>query len=336
VKVHALAADVARGVSPAAQKRLEKLRGPDSDNPTVREFCDRYLREQVDGRLKRPDNVRAYIERDICPALGKKLLKDVKLPDVRNMIHRHSKLGHVRTALYLRSSLKGIFDYAIELQLVDGNPARDVAPKYLGETKARTRALNPKELRVFLRTLDLAAINPQLRLALRMILLTLVRKSELLQARWSDVNLDAGIWAIAAAHTKTGKEHIVYLSTQVAEMFRELQVLACGSEFVLPGRNSIGRPICVSTLNAALDQIDFGIPSFHIHDMRRTGSTILHDKGFPSDAIELCLGHAIGGVKGIYNRASYAAERRKMLQWWSDYIDNLVNESNVLVGNFGA
>jgi integrase len=81
--------------------------------------------------------------------------------------------------------------------------------------------------------------------------------------------------------------------------------------------------------------VSFGIKPFTIHDMRRTSSTLLHEKGYPSDVIEKALNHTIGGVRGVYNRAEYADQRKKMLQFWADYIDSLASERKVLIGNFG-
>ena len=88
-------------------------------------------------------------------------------------------------------------------------------------------------------------------------------------------------------------------------------------------------------MNQAMGSITFEIPSFTIHDLRRTGSTLLHEKGFASDVIEKALNHTIGGVRGVYNRAEYAEQRRPMLQFWADYVEGLASEKKVLVGNFG-
>ncbi len=79
--------------------------------------------------------------------------------------------------------------------------------------------------------------------------------------------------------------------------------------------------------------MSFAIPPFTIHDMRRTGSTLLHEKGFPSDVIEKALNHTIGGVREVYNRAKYSDQRRKMLQFWADYVEGLASEKKILVGN---
>jgi integrase len=87
-----------------------------------------------------------------------------------------------------------------------------------------------------------------------------------------------------------------------------------------------------SSLNWALWQVTrkredgpplLDIPHFTLHDFRRTGSTLLHENGYASDVIEKALGHTVGGVKGIYNKATYIEQRREMLQFWANYLDGL-------------
>ena len=328
-----LAQKVVSGKSPAKEKTL--ARTGLSTNPTVQAFCDRFYSEQVERKLKNPSEVRRYLDVEICPPLGERLLKDVGVLDCQRLIYAKRDKGRITTALHLRAVLKSVFDYALELQLVTANPATQCATKYIGKTKKRTRALKPNEIRVFLRTVYASRIQQQFKLALHIGLATLTRKSELRLAEWKDVNLDAGEWFIPAANTKNNTDHIVYLSTQTASMFRELQVFACESKFVLPGRRP-HKPLNATTLNGALARLTFDFPPFTIHDLRRTASTLLHDHNFLPDAIEVALGHKIPGMRGVYNVAEYAAERKRMLQWWSDYVDALVAGAKVIEGNFGA
>jgi len=329
-----LAQLVATGKSPAQEKKL--ARGGRRSDPTLREFGDRYYNEQVAPNRKDPSEVRRYLDNEIYPSLGDSPLKDVGVLDCQRLIYRKRDKGRIITALHMRAILKQMFDYALELQLVNFNPASQCSTKYIGRTRKRTRALSPNEIRVFLRTLEAADIQRSFKLALNITLLTLTRKSELRLAEWKDVNLEAGEWFIPPQNTKTNTEHVVHLSSQVAEMFRELQVLACGSEYVLPGKSSLRKPMHENTLNAVLERLAFGIADFTIHDLRRTASTILHGKNFAPDVIEIALGHKIPGMRGVYNVAPYEAERKKMLQWWGDFVDSLVNESNVVTGNFGT
>ena len=87
-------------------------------------------------------------------------------------------------------------------------------------------------------------------------------------------------------------------------------------------------------MNQALASMTFKMEPFTIHDLRRTGSTLLHEKGFSSDVVEKALNHTIGGVRGVYNRAEYSSQRKEMLQFWADYVEGLASEESLLVSNF--
>ena len=329
-----LATQVAEGKSPALE--IKKARAGVSINPTVRDFGERYFSEQVVRNRKNPSDIRRYLDNEIYPSLGGRLLRDINALDVQALVYRKRDIGRVAAAIQLRSVIKLMFDYAIELQLVTMNPAAMVATRYLGKARKRSRVLTPKEIRVYLRTIYQSNIRRQFKLALHIYLLTLARKSELLLARWKDVNLETREWLVPAENAKTGKPHIVYLSTQVADMFVELKALAGNSELVMPGRSSLYKPFAKNALNKALEGLTFDMDPLTIHDLRRTGATLLTERGFDKDVIEKALSHEREGIRAVYILAEYADQRRKMLQWWADYVDSIVNESNVVFGNFGT
>ena len=329
-----LAAKVAHGKSPAEERKL--ARGGNPLTPTVREFGERYFREQVEKNWKDPSNIRRYLDNEIYPAFGDKLLKDVTALDVQGIVYRKRDNGRVAAAMQLRGVMKQMFDYALEVQRVTMNPAAMVATRYIGKARKRSRVLTPQEIRLYLRTIDQSNIRRQFKLALNILLLTLSRKSELLLACWEHVNFDAGEWLIPEGNAKTGKPHIVYLSIQVAAMFHELKTLAGDSGLVLPGRGSIRKPFARNALNKALEGLTFEMDPLTIHDLRRTGATLLTENGFNLDVIEKALSHEKQGIRAVYILAEHAPERKKMLQWWADYVDAIVNESKVIVGNFGG
>jgi len=328
-----LAAQVARGESPAQERKLARAGTP--TNPTVREFGERYYSEIVLERWKDPKHIRRYLDNEIFPTLGQRPLKDVNALDVQGLVYRKRDNGQVAAAIQLRMVLKQIFDYAIETRLLTINPAAMVATRYIGKARKRARVLTPKEIRLYLRTIYQSNIRRQFKLALHIILLTLSRKSELLLARWEHVNFEAGEWLIPAENAKGGKPHLVYLSTQVAAMFRELKALAGESDLVLPSRGSRTRPFSKNALNKALEGLTFDMDPLTIHDLRRTGATLLTEKGFDKEVIEKALSHEREGIRAVYILAEYAEQRKQMLQWWADYVDSLVNDSKVIVGNFG-
>jgi integrase len=118
-------------------------------------------------------------------------------------------------------------------------------------------------------------------------------------------------------------------------MFRELKALAGDSELVLPGRGSTTRPFAKNALNSALEGLTFeGMDPLTIHDLRRTGATLLTEHNFNKDVIEKALSHEREGIRTVYIIAEYAEQRKQMLQWWADYVDGLVNESKVIYPNF--
>lgn len=339
-----LAAQVAGGKSPAWE--VKQRRTGLNTNPTVRVFAERYYKEQVVRRWKDPKSIRRYLDNEILPSLGDKTLKDVNALDVQALVYRKRDNGQVQAAMQLRNVIKQMFAYAIETQLVIVNPAVMVATRYIGKARKRSRVLTPSEIRLYLRTIYRSNIRRQFKLALHIILLTLSRKSELLMARWEHVNFEAGEWLVPEENAKTGKPHIVYLSKQVAAMFEELKALAGDSELVMPGRGSLIRPFAKNALNKALDGLTFAFKTpdgqtvtmdpLTIHDLRRTGATLLTEHGFNRDVIEKALSHEAVGIRAVYIVAEFAEQRKKMLQWWADYVDGIVSESKVIVGNFGG
>jgi len=316
-----LAAAVFRGESPARQKQLEKFAMANSTS--VRDFCERYFKEVIQRAWKNTTQLRRYLEKEIYPPLGSMQMKEVSALDVQRLVFRKRDNGFESAAAQIRNLLRRVFDYAIVCGLVSVNPVHATPMRFVTRARPRTRSLSADEVKTYLDVLYRSNIRRQFKLALNLILLTLVRKSELLYARWQDVDFKCGEWVIPEAHVKTGKPHIVYLSHQASLIFKELKTLAGDSKLVLPGRGSATKPFASNALNKALEGVNFPIAPFTIHDLRRTGSTILHERGFPSDVVEKALNHTIGGVRGVYNRAEYAQQRREMLQAWADYIDEL-------------
>jgi integrase len=327
-----LAVMVAKGQSPAEEKKL--TRSGLSIHPTVGEFAERYYKDQIVPNWKDPKHVRRYLDKQILPAFGRIELKDVNALDVQALVYRKRDNGQVQAAIQLRNVIKRMFDYAIETHFVTVNPAAMVATRYIGKARKRARVLTANEIRMYLRTVYQSNIRRQFKLALHIILLTLSRKSELLLARWKDVDLPKGEWLIPAENAKGGKPHLVYLSTQVATLFRELKELAGESELVMPGRGSLTRPFAKNALNKALEGLTFAMDPLTIHDLRRTGASLLSENGFNKDVIEKALSHEKEGIRAVYIIAEYAEQRRKMLAWWADYVDAIVTESRVLLGNF--
>lgn len=325
---------VALGQSPATQKQLAKVAA--AGTTSVAEFGERFFRE-VAAKDRRDLTIpRRYFDKAIVPAIGGKPVSEVTTEDVRAVIWRKKDEGFDAAAGNIRSLLKRIFDYALTCGLAGSNPVLALPMRHVHKAKARDRALAPQEIGQFLRAAFESNIRKQFKVALHLILLTMVRKSELLLARWEHVDFENSEWHIPPEHSKTGKPHVVFLSRQAKELFQELQLLAGTSKLVMPGRGSITKPFAHNAINKALQVALAGqpIPAFTIHDLRRTASTLLHENNWPSDVVEKALNHTVGGVRGVYNKAEYAPQRREMLQFWANYVESLVTSGKVVMGQF--
>lgn len=320
--------------SPAKQKQLAKLALANATS--VADFGERFFREVVAKDRQDITIPRRYFDKAIVPAIGTKPICDVTTEDVRAIIWKKKDEGFDAAAGNIRGVLKRLFDYAMTAGMVGVNPVLALPMRHVHKAKSRERALSPDEVRRFLVAAFESNIRRQFKIGLHLILLTMVRKSELLLARWEHVDFDQAEWHIPAEHSKTGKPHIVYLSRQSLALFKELKALAGGSELVLPGRGSLTKPFAHNAINSALKVALTGqeIPAFTIHDLRRTASTLLHENGWASDVVEKALNHTISGVRGVYNRAEYEPQRREMLQFWADFIEQLLASGKVVLGRF--
>jgi len=315
---------VALGRSPAVAKQSAKRQA--SEAVTVEEFGERFFKEVVAKDRKDITTPRRYFDKAIVPAIGKKPVAAVTVDDVRAIIWRKKEEGFDAAAGALRGVLKRLFDYALTAGLCLANPVLALPMRHVHKAKSRERALSRKEIGIFLNAAYNSNIRRQFKLALHLILLTMVRKSELLEARWENVDVERGVWEIPAADSKTGKPHVVYLAVRAKELFLELKRLSAGSELVLPSRSSQTKPFAHNSINTALKVALTGqdVPAFTVHDLRRTASTTLHELGWASDVVEKALNHTIGGVRGVYNRAEYASQRAAMLQQWAQFIDEAI------------
>jgi integrase len=317
---------IAQGVSPAQEKQREKSRLAEAQ--TFGEYTRRWLAEH-----RMADSTKAMrktvIDRDILPVFQNRRMAEIGPEDLRALCGKIKARGAPATAVIAREIVKLVFAYAAMHGDKAPNPADEVGPSSIATFVPKDRALSPSEIRLMHRLLETTATLPTIRLALRLVLLTLVRKSELIEATWDEVDFESAVWSIPKSRMKTGKPHNVYLSQQALDIFIALHTCAAGSKFVLPSRYDADRCMSKATLNRVTQVIaekakesNLPLEPFTVHDLRRTGSTILNELGFNGDWIEKCLAHEDGrSSRGVYNKAEYAEQRRHMLQEWADMID---------------
>ena len=317
---------IAEGVSPAREKKREKVRS--KAEGTFGELAQQWLNESDLSESTR-DMRRHIVDRDLMPVLGNYTLREVTSEDVRGLCDKVKKRGAPSTALHVREFVKLIYNYANLHGIKVENPAEDVDPRSIAKVRPRDRSLSPVEIRILYRALDEITANPTLKLGVKFVLLTMKRKTEVAHATWDEVSFQDAVWTIPKARMKTGLDHNVYLSRQALDILVALKTCAGGSQYVFPSRYDTFRPISNATFNRITTSAyehaqDAGLPlePFTVHDLRRTGSTLLNELGFNRDWIEKSLAHEDRrSSRGVYNKAEYADQRRHMMQEWADMID---------------
>ena len=317
---------VADGKSPAIEKQREKRRIKEAKS--FGEFGEFWLQKAPMADSTRAMR-RSIWARELEPFWRNRLLTEILPNDLRSHCGKIVERGAPATAIHVRDIVKQIFGFAILHGEKVDNPADSVGPAAIATFRPRDRSLSPSEIRVVYRLLDKIATLPTIRLGIRLYLMTMVRKSELQDAVWDEVDFENAVWTIPKERMKRSKAHNVYLSNQALDIMIALKTCAGNSRYLLPSRYDADAPMSRATFNrvttALYEQAQKdGLPleAFTVHDLRRTGSTLLNELGFNSDWIEKCPAHEDGrSSRGVYNKAEYEGQRRHMMQEWSDILE---------------
>ncbi|CRL63114.1 MULTISPECIES: tyrosine-type recombinase/integrase [Proteus] len=320
------------GISPASKKRdgiESKKIGTVFKDYTVNFLNDAQYADSTRAMKE------AIIEKEIYPVFGKLQLEEITTPRLRALCEKIKDRGAKATALQVREIVGSVFTYAIDRGYEITNPADAIKASSIGTFQARERAMSPKEIGILFRELENYSCYPTLKLAVKFVLLTLVRKSEFIHATWDEIDFKNRQWVIPKGRMKGRKEHVIYLSDQAMDILTGMKVCAMGSDYLMPGRYDIKKPLSNAALNNVIDgtvkrinEKGIEFEPVTVHDLRRTASTLLHEAGYNSDWIEKCLAHVQNGVRAVYNKAEYSEQRRKMLQEWADMVDEWIKEKD--------
>ncbi|HKX53714.1 MAG TPA: integrase arm-type DNA-binding domain-containing protein, partial [Nitrosospira sp.] len=301
-----LASDVDPGENRKAVKAAKLEKAANSFEVVAREWYAKYSPTWNESHGER---IIRRFERDIFPWIGSKPIAEIAAPELLTTVRRIEDRGAVETAHRALGNCGQVFRYAI----ATGRATRDISadlrgalPPVKGEHFAAIT--EPKQVGALLRAIDGYTGSHVVRCALRLAPLVFVRPGELRKAEWKDIDLDAAEWRYTV--TKTNTPHIVPLSTQAVEIFKELQALTGRSRFVFPGARTNGRPMSDNAILAALRRMGIDKEEMSGHGFRAMARTILDEVlGVRPDFIEHQLAHAVRDPNGrAYNRTAHLPE----------------------------
>lgn len=272
-------------------------------------------------------------EKYLIKYIGNKPIKDISSRDIKTILLDLNDRDLLDTLEKIRGIAKRVFTYAVGMDWIEINPARDIPLDIFKKKKNNHYATitNPKDIGKLLNAIDMYKGSREVWTALNIAPHVFLRPSELSGLRWSEIDGENQLIRIHPSRMKTRQEHIVPISRQVGDMLfmlRGYPDLEEEKDFVFPGR-SFNRSITADSLRVAIRSLGYTTEQFTTHGFRHMASTRLNEMGYRGDLIERQLAHReTNNVRAVYNHADYLEERREMMQSWSDYLDDLREKNN--------
>jgi integrase len=331
---HADARKVLRsGVDPMEQRKVEKV----AANEASESFKTVALAwHESWGSNKNPDyaeDVMIRLTRDLFPSLGHLPMEQINARKIVATIKKIEQRGAREIASRCLSNVSQVFRYAIAHGLATRNPAADIKPTdFLKPVPVANMArVGVEEIPRLLRKIENYEGSVVTRLAMKIMALTFVRTSELIEGEWLEINFKKRLWTIPPermkkVHGAIGMTpHFVPLATQTADLLESLHEITGEGRFMFPHQWDKNNTMSKNTILEALYRMGYkGMMTGH--GFRGVASTVLHElrskHGFLHEHIELQLAHVKrDDVSAAYDYSAYMAERTKMMQWWADYLD---------------
>jgi integrase len=329
--------DLAAGINPAAKKQNAKRKALDTAENTyakVAVLLYKIEEQKTDKKTGFPksqawkDNATRWNKLAI-DAFGSKPIQNVTEDDVRAAYAELLERGNHFSAKRVRDRIVKVFDYAIKKKwFIGSNPARALEDEDEDDINVPGNKGNAyikeHEIPEFVAAVENSKADLQTKRAAKLLLLTLVRKGELLGAKRSELDLNGGKWEIPAERMKTRQAHLVPLAKQVTELLQAQLATVKSGDYVFPSLTRPGKHAGLSTLNVFFDRIGFA-DRLSPHGLRTVASTWLNETGrFGGDVIELQLSHREKNkIRATYNKADHWKKRVEMMQFYADHIDAL-------------
>ena len=308
----------------AIEREKEKIRKISTFQIVAHEW---FSRQTTQWTERHSIGVINSLKMHVFPDLGEIPIADISKQDVIATLRKLESEGKYETCYRIRQKLEAIFSFAEIEGLCIGNPARGLQ-KILTKPQPKSQNSLPiSELPEFLKKIDAdTGASNTTSLAMKFLILTFVRTSELRFAVWNefDIYCTKPLWVIPAERMKMRKTHHVPLSKQAVSILEEMQKYSGTEGYVFPQVNNQKKAMSENTLLYFSNRLGYAGRNT-IHGFRSVASTVLNEsmKWHP-DVIELQLSHQESNkVRKAYNRAEHLDERRKMMQWWSDHVDSL-------------
>ncbi len=272
------------------------------------------------------DPKQGCIGKHIFPIFGKRLYTSIKPIEWMNHlkgIQQHQ--GIYEQVNRVRAMCRDIYDFAKVTGRIDYNPLEGLQKFLQQGVKQNMSHVSEQELPALLRAIN-SYPTMDVRMGLQLLAMLFCRPTELREAKWQEFDLNQGIWNIPAERMKKRREHVVPLPRQAIAILNELKTYETNSEYLFPSRSDKSKPKSDTVFIMALRRMGYEGRQTP-HGFRHIASTLLNNRGFDERHIEAALAHVKDGVAGVYNKAQYLDDRKIMLQWYANHLEEIADQS---------
>ena len=329
---------LAGGVDPAEQKKVAKLAAIVNAATTFELVGREWYANQKEAWAERHGaNILRRLEMDVFPEIGTRPVKDITPLELLAMVRKIEKRGALELARRATQTCGQIFRYAIVTGRAENDPSSALKGALKPIKKGHFAAFEIDELPKFLYGLNLnqARLFPATINAVKFLMLTFVRTSELVGATWGEFNFEEAEWSIPAERMKMRRAHIVPLSKQAIAILEEQKKMSVYGDWVFPNQVSPRKHMSNCTILGAIKRLGYK-GQMTGHGFRALAMSSIKEKlGYRHEVVDRQLAHAPRNrVDAAYDRAKFLPDRRIMMQEWADYLDKLAEKGKVIEVDF--
>ncbi|RAN39064.1 integrase arm-type DNA-binding domain-containing protein [Hyphomonas sp. GM-8P] len=300
-----------------------------ADPESFNAIADEFLRKRrLDGLAETTLSKKAWLLDLAREDLGPRLITEIKPADVLAVLRSVEGRGNYETAKRLRTTIGEVFRYAVATLRAESDPTPVLRGALISPKVRHMPAITDEdEFGCLVRAIWRYEGRGGTAKALKLMALLFPRPGELRHARWSEFDFNKAVWTIPAERMKMRREHRKPLPPAALHLLIDLRGTSGPEDFVFPAMTNPERPMSENTMNGALERLGFPGAEMTPHGFRASASTLLNESGlWNPDAIEAELAHVdTKGVRSIYNRARYWAERVEMMSWWAGWVTRQTN-----------
>lgn len=327
---------IKQGIDPQEYKAEQEERKQDELNNTFEKVSSDWFKLKSGKGLTESTLKRTWesLVLHLFPYVGNKPINKLRARDFITALDPLRANGKLETIKRLCQRINEIMYYAVNVGIIEANPASKIKDAFESPVKGQMATITINELPEFMQSLSIARIELQTRCVIEWQLLTLTRPNEAVSVEWTEIDIDNRLWTIPAEKMKMKREHAIPLSSQAIAILKIMKPISGHRNYVFPSmKPPFSTSMNSSTPNTAIKRMGYK-DKLVAHGLRALASTTLNEQGFAPDVIESALAHVdTNSVRRAYNRSTYLEQRKEMMDWWGDFVEQASKGNVSLSGN---